>query len=484
MNNNQTINRLIGVSKTTHTTHDTKDVVVSGIDTNLGSLGTLNGGVGENELKSGIVNSGEVASSRRLVLLRAKGEGVDVDTLIRVSGVGLVRLDPREVRSFTLREAVLAVKLELSGDDRVLAPAVHVQRGLREDEGTSIRDTRVIKVGTIVTKSIAGNINTTKIDLVVRVGGTMPVSSERRSYVASSCTIIKSTCVLEETSSINVGTRIGSDGSGASESVDSIGESIDGISVVEGLSTEDLEEESIASQGRAVINVLIRLDNPDELLNGVVKVELDLVTRRTNRLITSELELSDQVLMGVLGHSAALISVKEDIVNIQRGSNQRLIVGNGGRDRATNSVLTTRCPRVSVAVQGGDSPQALINRSDIKVDLDLVVLESNKRKGKTRVGAEPELKRNVKGSLRKSVTGSANLTGSQGVTRGLNIRERRISDEGKLSGVTNHLEVSTLLLRGHGELIPDVHPVTILTVDSLTTNLDLNLSNKLLTGEV
>jgi hypothetical protein len=289
---------------------------------------------------------------------------------------------------------------------------------------------------------------------------------------------------LEETSSINVGTRIGSDGSGASESVDSIGESIDGISVVEGLSTEDLEEESIASQGRAVINVLIRLDNPDELLNGVVKVELDLVTRRTNRLITSELELSDQVLMGVLGHSAALISVKEDIVNIQRGSNQRLIVGNGGRDRATNSVLTTRCPRVSVAVQGGDSPQALINRSDIKVDLDLVVLESNKRKGKTRVGAEPELKRNVKGSLRKSVTGSANLTGSQGVTRGLNIRERRISDEGKLSGVTNHLEVSTLLLRGHGELIPDVHPVTILTVDSLTTNLDLNLSNKLLTGEV
>jgi hypothetical protein len=436
-------------------------------------------------LKSGIVNSGEVASSRRLVLLRAKGEGVDVDTLIRVSGVGLVRLDPREVRSFTLREAVLAVKLELSGDDRVLAPAVHVQRGLREDEGTSIRDTRVIKVGTIVTKSIAGNINTTKIDLVVRVGGTMPVSSERRSYVASSCTIIKSTCVLEETSSINVGTRIGSDGSGASESVDSIGESIDGISVVEGLSTEDLEEESIASQGRAVINVLIRLNNPDELLNGVVKVELDLVTGRTNRLITSELELSDQILMGVLGHSAALIGVKEDIVNVQRGSNQRLIVGNGGRDRATSGELTIRTRvRIGVAVQGGNSPQALINRSDIKVDLDFVILESNKRKGKTRVGTEPELKRNVQSGLRKSVTGSANLTRSQGVTRGLNIRERRISDEGKLSGVTNHLEVSTLLLRGHGELIPDVHPVTILTVDSLTTNLDLNLSNKLLTGEV
>jgi hypothetical protein len=223
-------------------------------------------------------------------------------------------LDPREVRSFTLREAVLAVKLELSGDNRVLAPAVHVNRGLREDEGTSIRDTRVIVVSTIITKRITGTIGATKVDLVVGVRRTMPVSS-------GGTVNIKSTSVLEKTSGINVGTRIRSNSSRTSESMDSVGKSINGISVVERLGTEDLEEESIASQGRAVINVLIRLDNPDELLNGVVKVELDLVTGRTNRLITSELELSDQVLMGVLGHSAALISVKEDIVNVQRGSN-------------------------------------------------------------------------------------------------------------------------------------------------------------------
>jgi hypothetical protein len=94
------------------------------------------------------------------------------------------------------------------------------------------------------------------------------------------------------------------------------------------------------------------------------------------------------------------------------------------------------------------------------------------------------LERHVKGGLRKSVTGSANLTGSQGVARGLNIRERGISDEGKLGGVTNHLEVASLLLRGHSELIPDVHPVTILTVNSLTTDLNLNLGNKLLTGVI
>jgi hypothetical protein len=162
-------------------------------------------------------------------------------------------LDPREVRSFTLREAILAVKLELSGDDGVLSPAMHVQRGLREDEGTSIRDTRVILVtsrllersndGSRETSSVQGNLLTSHIYLVVRIGGTVPVSSETSRDVR-----IHSTRILEKTTGINVSTRVSSDGSGTSESVDSIGESIDGISVVEGLSTEDLEEESIASQ--------------------------------------------------------------------------------------------------------------------------------------------------------------------------------------------------------------------------------------------
>jgi hypothetical protein len=482
---------LITVCQPSHTGHNSQHVVIGGIDTNLGSLGSLNGGVGEDKLEGGVINSGEVASSRGLMFLRAESKGVDVNTLIRVSGVGLVRLDPREVGTFTLREAVLAVKLELSGDDGVLSPAVHIQRGLREDECAGIRDTRVILVrarllegsndGSRETSGVQGDLVASKIGLVVRIGGTVPVSSETSGDV-----LIHSTGILEQTTSINVSTGVSSNGSGASESVDSIWESIDGISVVEGLGTEDLEEESIASQRRAVVNVLVRLDNPDKLLNGVVKVELNLVRGRTNRLITSELELSNKVLVGVLGHSASLVSVQEHIVNIERSSNQRLIVSNGGRDRASNVVLSSRriYVRILVAVQCGNSPQALINRADIKVNLDLVVLESNQRESKTGVGAKPELERHVKGGLRKSVTGSANLTGSQGVARGLNIRERGVSDEGKLGGVTNHLEVTSLLLRSHSELIPDVHPVTILTVNSLTTNLDLNLGNELLTGVI
>jgi hypothetical protein len=219
------------------------------------------------------------------MFLRAEGKGIHVDTLIRVSGVRLVGLDPREVGSFALREAVLAVKLELGSDDGVLAPAVEVQRGLGQNESASIRDGGVIKVtvGQVLEGSedrginaevrVLGDGNASQIGLIVGVLGAVPVSSE-----ASGDIIVKSTSIVEETTGINVSTRVSSNRGGATESMDGIGERIDGISVVEGLGTEDLEQESIAHKGRAIVNVLIGLDNPDKLLNGVVKVELDLVT--------------------------------------------------------------------------------------------------------------------------------------------------------------------------------------------------------------
>ena len=134
--------RLVGVSKTSHATHDTENVVVGSIDANLGSLDTLNGSVGENKLKSSVVNAREVATAAGLVLLGAQGEGVHVDAGVGGGGVVLVGLHGVEVGAFTLREAVLAVKLELGGDDGVLTPAVHIERSLGEDESAGIRDTR------------------------------------------------------------------------------------------------------------------------------------------------------------------------------------------------------------------------------------------------------------------------------------------------------------------------------------------------------
>jgi hypothetical protein len=185
------------------------------------------------------------------------------------------------------------------------------------------------------------------------------------------------------------------------------------------------------------------------------------------------LDLLEEILVGVLCHLAALISVEEDVVNIERGSNKGLLVG--GRDGLGSIVCTKRL----------NSPEALTDGADVKVDLDLVVLESNQRKGKARVAAEPEEKGNVEGGLRKGLAGSTDLVGStSGGTGARDISEIGVSDVGKLGGVTNHLEVSTLLLRRHGELVPDVHPVTVLAVNALATNLDLNLGDELLTNEV
>jgi len=144
----------------------------------------------------------------------------------------------------------------------------------------------------------------------------------------------------------------------------SIGKSINRISIVEGLGAKSREKKSTAVEGRAVVYILVGLDDPDELLDGVVKVELDLVGRRTNRLITSELQLSNQILMRVLGHTTTLISVKEDVINVEGSSYKRLVIGNCGGLGS----------RHLTAIKCSDGPQALINRANIKVNLYFVVL--------------------------------------------------------------------------------------------------------------
>jgi hypothetical protein len=217
------------------------------------------------------------------------------------------------------------------------------------------------------------------------------------------------------------------------------------------------------------------LNNPDKLLTRVVEVKFDLVGRRTDRLIASELELLEEVFVGVLGHLTALISVEEDVVNVEGGSNKRLLVGIGDRDGSV----------AGVAAKLGNSPEALADRAEVEVDLDLVVLEGNKREGKSRVTAEPELKRDIKGGLREGVTGGAHLGRTSGSgTRSVDIGEIGLGHVGKLSGVSNHLEVTTLLLGRESHLIPDMHPVAILAIDALSSDLDLNLSDKLLSDVI
>jgi hypothetical protein len=95
------------------------------------------------------------------MLFGSQSKRINVDTSVRSLSVVLVRLNKVEVSAFTLRETILAVKLELSGDNRVLTPAVKVKRSLGEDKSTGIRNTRVLEVGTRLT------ITRTKVGLRV-----------------------------------------------------------------------------------------------------------------------------------------------------------------------------------------------------------------------------------------------------------------------------------------------------------------------------
>ena len=53
--------RLVGIGKTAHATHDTKNVIVDGVDTNLRRVALANRVVRERELERRIIDTGHVA---------------------------------------------------------------------------------------------------------------------------------------------------------------------------------------------------------------------------------------------------------------------------------------------------------------------------------------------------------------------------------------------------------------------------------------
>ena len=312
------------------------------IHSDLSSRSSGNSSRGEHQLESGVVDSGEVARSGRLMFLRSQSKGIHVNTGVGVASVMLERLNNVKVRAFALGEAVLAVKLKLGNNDGVLTPAVHVEGGLGEHEGAGVGQRRTVSNTIISIENSAGR--------PVLVG----VHSTTRDGVSG-------TGHLENTTT-NEG--VGARGlGGATENVDGRREGINGIGVVKGLGTEDLEEGGVGLEGGAVVHVGVGLNNPDQLLAGVVEVDLDLVTRGTNRLVAGVLELLNEVLVGVLGHLAALVSVEEDEVDIDGGSNKGLLVSLG------NSLRRRRA-----GGQSGHSPEALANGAEINVNLNFVIL--------------------------------------------------------------------------------------------------------------
>ena len=226
----QQVYRLVGVRDASHATHHAEDVVVDSIDADLGRVGSRNRARRKDKLEDSIVNAREVARPAWLMLFGAEGKGVHVDARIGGARVVLEGLDNVEVRAFTLREAVLAVKLEFGSDDGVLAPAVHIEGRLRKNEGTGIRNVRA-RDGGLARGEGEGNARGIQ-------GGKTGVRAISPLLIKiSDGSGVNRASLLEKAAGGDEPVGAGRLG-GASESVDSVGEGVNGVRVVEGLGAE------------------------------------------------------------------------------------------------------------------------------------------------------------------------------------------------------------------------------------------------------
>jgi hypothetical protein len=107
---------------------------------------------------------------------------------------------------------------------------------------------------------------------------------------------------------------------------------------------------------------------------------------------------------------------------------------------------------------GGRGDVVLGSWSETDVELDFVILESNKWKSKTWVSVEPELKRNVKSSRWNTSVSCGSWSSKSG-------------------SVTSHYRVSIFVFSGLGKFIPDVEPVTIMSVNFLSTDFNVDVVN-------
>ena len=220
-------------------------------------------------------------------------------------------------------------------------------------------------------------------------------------------------------------------------------------------------------------HVGVALYHPHQLLARVVEVQLQLVGGGVDGLGTSELQHLDQVLMGHLGELTTLVRVQVDVVHIQRAGHQV-----GGVHAVADAV------HVVGGGVGGIVPHQVLDVVELQVDTHLVVLEGDQRQSQTRVAAEPELQRDVQGVLGgtgQQVAGHVGLTAGAVVVARLTTLDDQVR---QLGHVTHHLGVPSLLSRLLGQLIPNLQPVTVVLVDALSTDLELNPVNQVVAHPV
>lgn len=409
------------------------------------------------------------------MLLRLKSEGVDVDTNRRGTSVVLPRLDLVKVGSLTLRESVLTVELDLGDLNRVLALALDA-RGKddlgKEVVGGTLKDAVIIG-------EVAGAGVDTRASGQTRVGRGTKTESNSGHVDARASGGTRTRCKsvhLESARAIG-----GKDTVAENVHDDALSGPV--IRVVEGLLTRSLLDPR--NRGRVAVNEGVTLDNPDKFLDGVVKVHLDLVGRSSDGLITSELDLVNEVLVALLGKAPALLRVKVDVVNIE-GSSDKLELGDGS-DTITEILDGSRGGR-DTPTAGRDvrivTVAAVVVLLELNIDTNLVVLEGDEGDGKTRVAAVPELEGDVEGLHGAASAGHAAVGELRGSASGIKSNTGRRLEEDKIGGVTDHLIKGGLSTDGLGKLGPDLHPVTVLPVNARSTDLNLDLLDEAVTNVV
>ena len=217
-------------------------------------------------------------------------------------------------------------------------------------------------------------------------------------------------------------------------------------------------------------DVRVTLDDPHQFLARVVEVQLQLVGRRGDGLTASELEDVNQVLVRDLGELTTLIRVQVDVVHVQRGSGQTALA-----DTVANGVGISRV---------GVVPAQVVQRVELQVDADLVVLQSNERQSQPRVAAEPELQRDVQGVHRG--TRGDDFRGQRLAAIAVVVARRAalVEQVRQFRDVTDHLGITSLLAGLLGQFVPDVQPITVLLVNALATDFNFNVVNQVVTDPV
>jgi hypothetical protein len=203
------------------------------------------------------------------------------------------------------------------------------------------------------------------------------------------------------------------------------------------------ETRSVCKEALARIVITV-LKNPDKFLSRMVEVKIE-VMRGTVRstgvksLCASELKLFNKIFVTDLSETTTFFRIKIDVVNenfsfvnkVHREIGRRNIVG------SNNKFLTT---------------------GKFEVKTNLVILKSDKRKSKTRISAEPELKRDEKFSFRDVFT---------------EVSEKR--------SITDHFTITTRLINIMSKFVPDIEPCSIVLIDLSTTDVHCNMVDKSMT---